>query len=247
MERLYTKARDHGILFVRYEWDSRPQVTVGDRLSVRLLDPVLGREFELALDMLVLATPVVPAQGAEKLASVLKVGVDLNGWFMEAHVKLRPVDFPADGMYVAGAAHYPKLLDETIVQAQAAAARAMTVLSRDTLDVGGVVARVESEACVGCLTCVRICPFDVPQIRVDLIGVGGLAGAAFIEPAQCQGCGICVGECPAMAIQLLHYRDEQMEAKIESFFPWNETVAGSTVVTGHRVARLKSERLKEGE
>jgi heterodisulfide reductase subunit A-like polyferredoxin len=218
-ERLYTEARKQGVLFVRYDWDCRPEVKAGDKLRVRVREPILGRELELAPDLLLLATPMVPAEGSEKLASALKVGVDLDGWFMEAHVKLRPVDFATEGLYVAGAAHYPKLLDEVIVQAQAAAVRAMTILSRDTLNVGGVVAQVESELCAGCLTCVRICPFDVPRMRVDLTGVGGIAGAAYIEPAQCQGCGICVGECPAKAIQLLHYRDEQMEAKIEAFYP----------------------------
>jgi heterodisulfide reductase subunit A-like polyferredoxin len=217
-ERLYTEARRRGILFVRYDWDHKPAVTVEDDLKVRVLEPVLGRELELTPDLVVLGMPMVPAEGASQLASALKVGVDLDGWFMEAHVKLRPVDFAAEGLYVAGAAHYPKLLDEAIVQAQAAAGRAMTILSRDALNVGGVVAQVEAEKCVGCLTCVRVCPFDVPRMRIDLVGVGGIIGAAHIEPAQCQGCGICVGECPARAIQLLHYRDGQMEAKIAAFY-----------------------------
>jgi len=146
---------------------------------------------------------------------------------MEAHVKLRPVDFAADGVYLAGAAHYPKLLDETIIQAQAAAARAMTILGKDVLDVGGVVAQVDREECVGCLTCVRVCPFDVPEVRTGLTGIGGIAGAAYIEPAQCQGCGICVGECPARAIQLLHYRNEQVEAQIEAFCGAMESPAGA--------------------
>ncbi len=217
-ERLYTEARREGVLFVHYDLDRKPQVTTEGGLRVRSLEPVLGRELELSPDMLVLARPVVPAAGADELARSLKVGVDLDGWFMEAHVKLRPVDTASEGIFVAGAAHYPKLLDEAIAQAQAAAARAMTVLSRDTLEVGGVVAQVEPQLCVGCLTCVRVCPFDVPAVRMDLTGVGDIAGAAHIEPARCRGCGICAGECPAGAIQLLHYRDEQMKAKIETFF-----------------------------
>jgi heterodisulfide reductase subunit A-like polyferredoxin len=217
-ERLYTEARRQGVLFVHYDFDGKPRVTTENGLRVRFLDPVLGRELESAPDLLVLGAPVVPAAGADKVASALKVGVDLDGWFMEAHVKLRPVDFAAEGVYVAGAAHYPKLLDEAIVQAQAAAARAMTILSSDTLQVGGVVAQVEPELCVGCLTCVRVCPFSVPVVRMDLTGIAGIVGAAHIEPAQCQGCGICAGECPARAIQLMHYRDEQMELKIEAFF-----------------------------
>jgi heterodisulfide reductase subunit A-like polyferredoxin len=138
----------------------------------------------------------------------------MNGFFLEAHVKLRPVDFSSDGMFVAGMAHYPKLLDETISQAQAAAARATTIVSRDVLEVGGIVAQVDAEKCVGCLTCVRICPYHVPQVQADLSGVGNIAGAAYVEPAQCHGCGICASECPARAIQLLRYRDVQVEAEI---------------------------------
>jgi heterodisulfide reductase subunit A-like polyferredoxin len=157
---------------------------------------------------------VVPAEGAAELATRLKTPVDLDGFFLEAHVKLRPVDFATEGFFLAGMAHYPKFLGESIAQAQAAAARAATILSKDTLEVGGIVAQVNEEACVGCLTCVRICPYDVPQIRAELTGVGDIKGAAYIEPAQCHGCGICVGECPAKAIQLLHYRDTQMEAKV---------------------------------
>ena len=226
-EWLYTEARRQGVLFVRYDFERKPAVTTEKGLRIKVREQILGQTLELYPDLLVLSTPMVPSNGADVLASALKVGVDLDGWFMEAHVKLRPVDFAADGVYLAGAAHYPKLLDETIIQAQAAAARAMTILSKDALDVGGVVAQVDPEKCVGCLTCVRVCPFDVPQVRTGLTGVGEIAGAAYIESAQCQGCGICVGECPARAIQLLHYRDEQVEAQIEAFCRAMELPAGA--------------------
>jgi len=217
-ERLYTQAREKGVLFVRYEFDRKPEVNVDGDVSVRVYEPQLGKELMLTPDLLVLSTPVVPPPGAHELASKLKVGVDLDGFFMEAHVKLRPVDFSNDGVFMAGMAHYPKLLDETIVQAQAAAARAATILSKEQLSVGGIVAEVDPELCVGCLTCVRVCPYSVPQISADLAGVGGIIGAAYVNPAQCRGCGICAGECPAKAIQLAHYRDEQMEIKINAFF-----------------------------
>jgi len=189
-------------------------------LEVRVWEPILGREMVLRPDLVVLSVPVVPSEGAQELAARLKVPVDLDGFFLEAHVKLRPVDFASDGFFLAGMAHYPKFLGETIAQAQAAAARAATILSRDVLEVGGVVAQVEPERCVACLTCVRICPYHVPQIRADLIGVGEVVGAAYIEPAQCHGCGVCVGECPAKAIQLLHYRDVQIEAKVAALVEW---------------------------
>jgi heterodisulfide reductase subunit A-like polyferredoxin len=117
-----------------------------------------------------------------------------------------------DGIFLAGMAHYPKFIEESISHAQAAAARALTLLSQEALHLGGVVAEVDPEKCVGCLTCTRVCPFAIPQIRQeeDRHGVGGLGGAAFIDPAQCQGCGTCTGECPAGAIQLINYTDEQM-------------------------------------
>jgi heterodisulfide reductase subunit A-like polyferredoxin len=214
-ERVYEEARRAGVMFIQYDFDHKPDVRIGDsKLQVAVSESVLGRELTFEPDLVVLSMPVVPSEGATELALRLKTPVDLDGFFLEAHVKLRPVDFATEGFFLAGMAHYPKFLGESIAQAQAAAARAATILSRDTLEVGGIVAQVNEEACVGCLTCVRICPYDVPQIRAELTGVGHIKGAAYIEPAQCHGCGICVGECPARAIQLLHYRDTQMEAKV---------------------------------
>nr|MBI2905337.1 4Fe-4S binding protein [Chloroflexota bacterium] len=167
---------------------------------------------------LVLSTPMVPADGSRELGSKLKVPVDADGFFLEAHVKLRPVDFASEGLFMAGAAHYPKFLDETIVQAKAAASRAANVLARPSLSVGGAVAVVDQSKCTGCLTCVRICPYSVPKIKANVVGVGNILGAAYIEPAICQGCGICAGECPAKAISVMHYRDAQMMAKVEALF-----------------------------
>lgn len=215
-EALYTQARQAGVLFIRYDDAHRPEVIAGDRLRVRAHDPILGMDLELAADLVVLSMPVVPAEGVQELAHILKVPVDADGFFLEAHVKLRPVDFASEGIFMAGLAHYPKLLDETIAQAQAAAARAATILSHATRPAGGSVAQVDPAKCTGCLTCVRICPFDVPVIRSDLVGVGGIAGAAYIEPALCQGCGICASECPAQAIQVLHYKNEQIAIKVRS-------------------------------
>jgi heterodisulfide reductase subunit A-like polyferredoxin len=214
-ERLYQEARRQGVMFVHYEFDGKPDVQVtGSGLQITVREPMLGKEMVYQPDLLVLSMPVTPPEGVSELATRLRVPLDLDRFFLEAHVKLRPVDFSSDGIFVAGMAHYPKFLGETIVQAQAAAARAMTIMSRDVLEVGGVVADVDVEKCVACLTCVRICPYHVPQIQAEFDGVGGITGAAYIEPAQCHGCGICVSECPAKAIQLIRYRDEQVEAEI---------------------------------
>jgi heterodisulfide reductase subunit A-like polyferredoxin len=164
----------------------------------------------------VLSMPVVPRDDARHVGGLFKANLDANGFFLEAHVKLRPVDFASDGVFMAGMAHYPKLLDETMIQAQAAASRAARVLSRDSLTAGGRVAVVDETRCTGCLTCVRICPFNVPKVQPNLTGVGSIMGAAHIDAAICQGCGSCVAECPAQAIQLMHYTDQQINAKADA-------------------------------
>jgi heterodisulfide reductase subunit A-like polyferredoxin len=115
---------------------------------------------------------------------------------------------------MAGLAHYPKLIEESIIQAKAAASRASIILSKDSLKAGGSVSVVDQFNCTGCLTCVRVCPFDVPVIQKDIPGAGKILGAAFIEPAICQGCGICVAECPAQAIDLMYYTASQLNAQV---------------------------------
>lgn len=220
-ERLYTQARQQGIVFLRYDPEHLPQVEAqaGKPLKIGVWERSLRRTIEINPDLLVLSMPVVPGPDARRLSALFKVPVDADGFFMEAHVKLRPVDFSTDGVFMAGMAHYPKLLDESIIQAQAAAGRAARVLSQDTLVAGGRVAVVDAEKCTGCLTCLRICPFNVPQIQVNLAGVGQIFGAAYIEAAICQGCGSCVAECPARAIQLMHYTDAQMAVKVRALAP----------------------------
>jgi heterodisulfide reductase subunit A-like polyferredoxin len=128
------------------------------------------------------------------------------------------VDFAAEGVFMAGTAHYPKFLDETIAQAQAAASRAASILAQKSMLTNARVAVVDSEKCVGCLTCVRICPYDVPRVTANFSGVGNILGAAFIEPAICHGCGSCASECPARAIQLMHYQDAQTFIKLDALF-----------------------------
>jgi heterodisulfide reductase subunit A-like polyferredoxin len=216
-ERMYTEARQLGVVFVRYDPEHAPTIEADDgRLTVTVQDPSLHEPLSLPSDLVMLSVPAVPSPGSRQLATALKVPVDADGFFLEAHVKLRPVDFASEGLFMAGMAHYPKLVDETLVQARAAAARAARVLDRPSLTAGGAVAQVDPSLCVGCLTCVRVCPFDIPRVRADLVGAGGVAGAAFIEPTVCQGCGSCVAECPAKAISLGHYRDDQLLVKLEA-------------------------------
>jgi len=216
-ESLYTEAREVGVRFVRYDNDNQPEVrSVEGRLEIGIQDHILGENLSLHPDLLMLSTPAVPAEGSRELASKFKVSLDQDGFFLEAHIKLRPVDFASDGYFMAGMAHYPKFVDESIVQAQAAASRAARILSRPTLTAGGVVAQVDPTKCVGCLTCVRVCPYGVPKVVPDTTGVGEISGAAYIEPTVCHGCGSCASECPAKAISVIHHRDNQITIKLDA-------------------------------
>ncbi len=223
-EQLYTEVRELGVLFFRYDDSHKPEVDFRgpgkpttqskNGIQVKSWDLSLDRPITFDPDLVILSMPVVPQKDMKKVANLFKVSLDQDGFFLEAHVKLRPVDFATEGIYMAGLAHYPKLIEESIIQAQAAASRASIILSQDTLQAGGNVSVVSQSECTGCLTCVRVCPFDVPVIQKDAIGAGEILGAAYIEPAICQGCGICVAECPAQAIDLTYYTASQLKAKV---------------------------------
>jgi heterodisulfide reductase subunit A-like polyferredoxin len=224
-EKLYTQAREKGVIFIRYDDEHKPTVqfqglVTQDTPTIGLLvhDTSLNRDIMITPDLLVLSMPVVPNPDVNELANLFKVPIDSDGFFQEAHVKLKPVDFSTNGVFMAGMAHYPKFIDESMIQAQAAAARAGRILSQESLKAGGQVAVVDEALCTGCLTCVRVCPFGVPQIQANLTGVGNIMGAAYIEPAVCQGCGSCAAACPALAIQLMHYTDAQMSEKVKALF-----------------------------
>ncbi|HIP73258.1 MAG TPA: CoB--CoM heterodisulfide reductase iron-sulfur subunit A family protein [Anaerolineae bacterium] len=213
-EKYYTEARKLGVLFVRYTDDELPEIGYGEngRLQVRVRDLSLNRWLTLPADIIPLSTQIAPSAGTRQLAQMLRLPLSTEGFFAEAQMKLRPMDFQRDGIFLAGMAHYPKFIEETISHALAAAARALTLLSQDAMYHGGVIAVVDPERCVGCLTCTRVCPFAIPQVlQLDgRNGVGNLGGAAFIDAAQCHGCGTCTSECPGNAIQLVNYTDEQM-------------------------------------
>jgi len=206
LETYYAEARREGIIFVRYDPEAEPEVTKdGETLLISFEDKMLKEKIELRPDLVVLSSATVPRENRE-LANLLKVPRTAEGFFLEAHAKLRPVDFASDGIYLAGSAHAPKLISESVSQAYAAVARACTILSKENLLVGGVVAVVDQERCAACLTCVRVCPYDVPMVNVH--------GEAEIDIIKCKGCGTCAAECPARAIDLMHFRTSQLEAKV---------------------------------
>ncbi|MFH2060343.1 MAG: FAD-dependent oxidoreductase [Pseudomonadota bacterium] len=210
-EDLYKEARSLGVLFIRYDLEKMPELKINSNkeLEFTVTDHVLQIPVKINPDLVVLASGIKPADNKD-LFEKFKVPANSEGFLVEAHAKLRPVDFASDGLFVAGLAHYPKPLEESIAQARAAVARAMRILSRDTLMVGGVVAEVATEKCAVCLTCVRTCPYSIPYIHVD--------GYAVIEASECHGCGACVGECPGKAIKLNHFTDQQIMAKTDALF-----------------------------
>jgi heterodisulfide reductase subunit A2 len=210
-EQYYTEARERGVIFARYD-DNHPPIVDADngQIIVKMKEQMLDRELILHPDLLVLSTSIQPSSGTKELAKLLKVPISNEGFFLEAHIKMRPMDFMEEGIFVCGIAHYPKFIEESISQAQATAGRATTILSKKPFHFGGTVAVVDPEKCVGCLTCTRTCPFEIPCIKDEFTGVGKLGGAAYIEPTLCHGCGTCTAECPANAIQLQNYTDNQI-------------------------------------
>jgi len=216
MEDYYTEARKQGVIFIRFEPEAAPQASAnGDGVVVRVKDHVLQREVEILADRLVLSAGVAAAETAE-VSGLMKLNRNPEGFFIEAHVKLRPVDMPSEGVYLCGTAHGPKLISETIAQAQAAASRASTLLSKDSIKLSAITAKVDPEHCVKCLTCVRSCPFGVPQFN-DATKV------VEINEALCHGCGVCTAVCPRQTINLSFYEDDQIVCKIEALL--NEEVA----------------------
>jgi heterodisulfide reductase subunit A-like polyferredoxin len=208
LEDYYTAARRAGVLFFRFDADQPPQVEQADGgVVVSFTDHVLGRAIRLSPDALVLSAGMRP-NDTEELGAIMKLGRNPEGYLLEAHVKLRPVDMASEGVFVCGTAHGPKLVSESIGQALAAAGRAGTLLSQKELALSPITSRVDPEKCATCLVCVLACPYGVPRITEDR--------TSHIDEALCRGCGICAAECPAKAIELNWYEDEQIMGQVEA-------------------------------
>ncbi len=210
-EDLYRDARSKGIGFIRYDSGKDLEVTnEGAGLRVSFSDRVLGRMMDIRPDLLVLASAVL-AEAENPLAQLYKVPVNADGFFAEAHVKLRPVDFATDGIFVCGLAHAPKPIDESITQAQAAVARAMTVLAMKNIKLGGIISQIRPELCSGCLGCINVCPFGA-------ITFDNQKFVAEINAALCKGCGACAAVCPSEAPLLMGFDNNQIYAQIKGAF-----------------------------
>jgi heterodisulfide reductase subunit A len=215
-EDYYREAAEKDVQFIRWQPDDKPQVDIfkeggQDFLRVTLPDPILGQRITLDVDMVALAAAVVPAAGSGEIARLFKVSMNPDGFFQEAHVKLRPVDFAADGVFLCGTNHYPKHISETISQAYGAAGRAVTILSHDTVTASGSVCEVIEQDCVSCGACITACTYGA----IDFCETGK-GKKARVNPVLCKGDGLCCAKCPTHAIVLKHFTDEEVFCQIEA-------------------------------
>lgn len=212
-ESYYRQARDQGIIFLRYEPDEKPVVSAGEiGLEVRIKDLQLGTQLVLPADMLILAARIDPAPDNEILSRFFKIPLNQDGFFLEAHMKLRPVDFATEGMFLAGMAHSPKSLGESIAQGEAAAARAVTIIHKDIYEAEATIASVNEDICSGCGVCVSVCEFEALQLVETFDG----NKIVVVNEAVCKGCGCCGGVCPSGAMEQKGFKTEQILAAIEA-------------------------------
>ncbi|MGB9959645.1 MAG: FAD-dependent oxidoreductase [Candidatus Bathyarchaeales archaeon] len=212
MEEYYREAAAKGVLFINYADERKPRVTIEDgKLKVAFWEPVLKQEVQIEPDLVVLSAATIPNPDNKKIAGMLKVPLTKDGFFLEAHMKLRPVDFQTDGVFLCGMAHSPKFIEESISQACAAAARAATILSKKALEMEGIVANVDEDLCSGCRICEYLCPYSA----IEMIEKEGKNVAHVIE-ALCKGCGVCGTACPTKAIVLGHFTTEEILAQVRA-------------------------------
>jgi len=210
-EEFYARARSQGVVFIRYDDDHKPEVTAEtDGIRVSVFDPVLGEKLVIDPNLLVLSAAIIPSKNDE-LARMLKVPLNEDGFFLEAHVKLRPVDFATDGIFVCGLAHSPKPIDESISQAIAAAGRATIPLAKGCVRVEPIISSVDEEKCVGCGLCEALCAFKAIQLKAK---DGG--NKAEVISASCKGCGLCAASCPQQAITIGHFTDDELMAQVNA-------------------------------
>jgi heterodisulfide reductase subunit A len=211
-EDAYREAAESGVIFIRFDEDREPTVSKGrskdDPLVVEVYEELLEETIRINADRIILAAAILPPEGNERLAQILKLPLSKDKFFLEAHMKLRPLDFATDGVFLAGLAHSPKYIEESMAQASGAAARAVTILSRDTLLAEGVISSIDADKCTGCGTCIELCPYSAIERTED--------DKARVVDVLCKGCGICAASCPERAIDIRGFTLEQIIAQMSS-------------------------------
>jgi heterodisulfide reductase subunit A len=215
-EDYYREASDKGVRFIRWEPGDKPTVEAvaeggSSMLRVTVPDPILGKRLELDADILTLSVAVIPSEESMEIAKLFKVAINPDGFFQEAHVKLRPVDFAAEGIFLCGTAHYPKHITETISQAYGAAGRAITILAKDSVIASGAICEVDESLCESCGACISVCNYGAIEFYETENGK-----KAMVNPILCKGDGLCNTVCPARAISLKHFTDAEIFCQIDA-------------------------------
>jgi heterodisulfide reductase subunit A len=223
-EDFYREAANKDVRFIRYEPETKPEVKVVQKkgqpvLKVIVDDPILGKKLEIDTDIVSLAAAVIPAADSKEVSLQFKVALGPDDWFKEAHVKLRPVEFATDGVFLCGTAHYPKHIQETINQSYGAAGRALTLLSRDIVTASGSICTVDENKCVSCGACITVCAYGAIEFYETPAG-----RKARVNPVLCKGDGVCNTVCATLAIQLKHFTDEELVSQIDAAIPKEETI-----------------------
>jgi heterodisulfide reductase subunit A len=214
LEEYYREARSKGVRFIRYQEDKKPEVSAQNgRLRVACDDPVLNMPIQIDADVVALAAAIVPGQSAEQVGKLYKIPLNQDKFFLEAHMKLRPVDFATDGVFMCGLAHCPKSVEESIAQAGAAAARAATILSKDEIELEATISQVVDENCDGCAYCIDPCPYKALTL-VEYMYQGSIKKTVERDAALCKGCGVCQATCPKKGIYIAGFRLEQLGAMV---------------------------------
>jgi len=231
----YYRNRRKDAMFLRYDLDQMPKVTSisksPEKYKVEVFDTNLQDKLDFETDLIVLATPMVPADNLKELAMMLKVPLDRTGFFLEAHVKLRPLDFATDGIFLCGVAHWPKNIQDSISQASGAAGRASRFLSAGEITTSGLVAEVTQSKCIGCGDCEDVCPYkaiELVETTKEFEDVSIVVKKSSINSALCKGCGTCAATCPVGAISVKHYDFDQINAMIDSYLLEKVKNGGST-------------------
>ena len=215
-ESYYTKARKQSVMFIRYEEDRKPEVSKnGNGLQVEVFDQTLRMPIEISADLVVLSAGIVAGEGNEEIAKFLKVPLTKEGFFLEAHMKLRPVDFATDGVYLCGLAHSAKAVEESIIQAQATASRASTILSKDSVELEANISQVIDESCDGCAYCVEPCFYQAITL-IEYMREGAVKKTVEVDETACKGCGVCMATCPKKGIFVRGFKLEQIGAQVNS-------------------------------
>ena len=217
-EEYYQRAMQMGVRFVRYNVDRPPEIEGSGDVAkkVRIYHELMGKDLELEADAVILTTPLVPAEDNEALSRMMKIPIGNEGFFMEAHQKLRPVEFPADGIYIAGCARFPAEIAECISQGYAAAAKAAAPMSQGRVVTEALVSEVNPFMCSTCGRCVEICPFGAIDWTEFKISPERTRQVAAVNPTECKGCGLCVASCLSSAIQLKGFTDEEILAMVNT-------------------------------